>query len=163
MKQERFPAGAHVRVHPGDRLRGGVAPVIFLLDRRLRVERSYYPFELSERAMKLNPNHPGWYRFALFNNAYRQHDYRGALDVALRLNMPSYFYTHAVLAAAYGKLGEREAAASALAELLSQKPEFATAARRELRKWYGDGELLEEVLDGLRRAGLEVAEEGANT
>jgi len=114
--------------------------------------------ELTERAMLLNPNHPGWYRFALFNNAYRQHDYRGAVEVALRFNMPTYFYTHAVLAAAYGKLGEQAAATRALAALLAQKPEFGAVARRELGKWYVDPQLLDEMLDGLRKAGLAMDE-----
>jgi tetratricopeptide (TPR) repeat protein len=111
--------------------------------------------ELTKRAMALNPNHPGWYRFALFNDAYRRHDYRGAVEVALRFNMPTYFYTHAVLAAAYGQLGEQTAARRALAELLAQKPEFGTVARRELGKWYVDPQLLDEMLDGLRKAGLD--------
>jgi TolB-like protein len=110
---------------------------------------------LTERAMRLNPNHPGWYRFAPFNDAYRRHDYRGAVDVALRFNMPSYFYTHMALAASYGQLGERAAAERALAELLAQKPDFAGVARRELGKWYIDPQLLDEILDGLVKAGLE--------
>ena len=33
-------------------------------------------------AVQLNPNHPGWYWFADCFNAYRQGDYRGALDIA---------------------------------------------------------------------------------
>jgi tetratricopeptide (TPR) repeat protein len=111
---------------------------------------------LTRRAMTLNPNHPGWYRFALFNDAYRRKDYRGAVEVALQFNMPSYFYTHAVLAAAYGQLDERPAARRALAELLGQKPDFASIARRELGKWYIDPQLLEEMLDGLARAGLAI-------
>ncbi len=47
---------------------------------------------LAERAMQLNPNHPGWYWFADFYNAYRQGDYRGALDFALKSNMPGHWY-----------------------------------------------------------------------
>ena len=35
---------------------------------------------LTDRAMQLNPHHPGWYRFAAFGlNAYRKGDYRGRL------------------------------------------------------------------------------------
>jgi TolB-like protein len=48
---------------------------------------------LTRRAMELNPNHPGWYRFAEFSDAYRKKDYRGALDVAVRFSMPSYYFT----------------------------------------------------------------------
>jgi hypothetical protein len=38
---------------------------------------------LAERATQLNPNHPGWYWLPLVFNAYRQHDGRRALALAL--------------------------------------------------------------------------------
>jgi TolB-like protein/Tfp pilus assembly protein PilF len=118
---------------------------------------------LAERAMELNPHHPGWYRFSILFNAYRKKDYRTALDVALKINMPSYFYTHASIAAAYGQLGERKAAQGALRELLAQKPDFAAIAREEWAKWVGPGEFLEHVLEGLRKAGLEIPPPDAAT
>ncbi len=110
---------------------------------------------LVERAVQLNPRHPGWYRFALFANAYRQRDYRGAVDIALKLNLPDFFVTHEVLAAAYGQLGEREAAAKALKELLRLRPDYAETGREKLAKWLGP-ELVEHWMDGLRKAGLGV-------
>jgi TolB-like protein/Flp pilus assembly protein TadD len=111
---------------------------------------------LAERAMSLNPHHPGWYRLGSFFGAYRKKDYRAALDIALKVNMPSYYYTHASTAAAYGQLGEREAAQAALRELLALKPDFASVAREDYGKWFVSGELVEHILDGLRKAGLEV-------
>jgi TolB-like protein/tetratricopeptide (TPR) repeat protein len=113
---------------------------------------------LVESAMQLNPRHPGWYWFPAFFNAYHKGDYRGALSVAVKINMPGYFYTHAVTAAAYGQLGLREAAQKALKELLALRPDIATAARQEFGKWY-DPELVERLIDGLRKAGLEIASE----
>ena len=114
---------------------------------------------LVERARQLNPNHPGWYWFAAFWDAYRKQDYRGALEVALKINMPGDFYVSAVIAAAYGQLGELEAARAALRQLLAMKPDFAATAREEFEKWFGPGELVEHFLDGLRKAGLEIAPE----
>jgi hypothetical protein len=73
--------------------------------------------------------------------------------------MPSYYYTHASLAAAAGQLGDRDTARRALRELLAQNPDFATSAREDFAKWLGRGELLEHTLEGLRKAGLEVAPE----
>jgi TolB-like protein/Flp pilus assembly protein TadD len=117
---------------------------------------------LAERAMQLNPHHPGWYRFASFNNAYRQGDDRAALDIALKFNMPSYFYTHVAQAVACAQLGERDAARRALGELLAQKPDFAAIARHELEKWnYAVPDLVERYLDGLRKAGLDLHDGGA--
>ena len=70
------------------------------------------------------------------------------------MNMPSYFYTHMALAAAYGQMGDTEAGGRALAELLAQKPDFAETGRDEFIKWTGPGELLDKVMEGLRKAGL---------
>ena len=106
------------------------------------------------RALQLNPRHPGWYRFALFADAYRRRDYRGAVDVALQLNLPDFYVTHEVLAAAYGQLGERDAAAKALKELLRLRPDYAETGREKLEKWF-DPVLVEHWMDGLRKAGLE--------
>jgi TolB-like protein len=112
---------------------------------------------LVERAMELNPHHPGWYRFAAFNHALHERDFAAAMAVAKRFNMPSYFYTHFALATAAGHLGDRATARQALAELLAQRPDFGAVARDELGRWYVDEELLELALDGLRKAGLAVA------
>ena len=116
---------------------------------------------LVERARQLNPNHPGWYWLPVFFNAYRKGDYNGALDAALRINMPGYFFASAALASVYGQLGEVDAARRAVEQLRALQPDFAAAARREYEKWFGPGELLEHVLDGLRKAGLDVPASGA--
>jgi serine/threonine-protein kinase len=113
---------------------------------------------LVERAAQLNPRHPGWYWFPLFYNAYRKGDYRGALAVGLKFNLPGYFGTHEVMAAAYGQLGEHDAASQSLRELLTLAPNFAQWARAHKEKWLAP-ELVEHVMDGLRKAGLEVADE----
>jgi len=106
-------------------------------------------------ALQLNPHHPGWYWFAHFLNAYRKGDYRGALSIALKFNMPGYFSTHALTAAAYGQLGLREPAQKSLQELLAIRPDFAVSARKEFEKLY-EPELVEQLIDGLRKAGLEI-------
>jgi len=112
---------------------------------------------LVERAARLNPRHPGGYWFPLFYNAYRQGDYRGALNVGLKINLPEFFATHAALAAVYGQLGDREAGARCLRELLRLKPNFAANVREELGKWF-DQDLVNHQIDGLRRAGLEIVD-----
>jgi TolB-like protein/Tfp pilus assembly protein PilF len=111
---------------------------------------------LVESAMQLNPHHPGWYWFVNFNDAYRRRDYRGALDCALKINLPGNFYTHAVIAMAYGQLGMREAAGKALQELLAIRPDFAETAREEFGRWFHDLAFNEHMIDGLRKAGLDV-------
>jgi serine/threonine protein kinase len=110
----------------------------------------------AERARKLNPHHPGWYWFPTVFDAYRKSNYRAALDAALKINMPRFWRAHLALAAIHGQLGQGEAARTALQQLLTLKPEFAGSAREELRKTW-DPDLVEQLMDGLRKAGLDVA------
>jgi TolB-like protein/Tfp pilus assembly protein PilF len=113
--------------------------------------------DMAERARQLNPNHPGWYWAVPFYSAYRNGDYQTARTFVLKLHMPTLFFSYVMLAAVYGQLGEREAAGQALRDLLRLKPDFALTGRDELAKWYLP-ELVEQLMDGLRKAGLEVVE-----
>ena len=92
--------------------------------------------QMVERAIQLNPNYPGVLRFTAFTHAYCQGKYVEALEAAVRINMPGFFYAHAALAAALGQLGQREAAQKAALEVLALRPDFAAVARREYAKWY---------------------------
>ena len=111
--------------------------------------------QMVESAMQLNPNCPGYFYFARCCNGYRQGKYAEVLEAAARVNMPSYFHTHALRAAALGQLGRREDARKALQDLLALRPDFAAAARQEYAKWYSS-ELIEHLIDGLRKAGLKI-------
>jgi serine/threonine protein kinase len=110
---------------------------------------------LSAQARRLNPHHPGWYWFPPCVDAYRKRDYRGSLEVALRINMPGFWRTQLMFATTYGQLGEREQARNAVNELQLIRPNFAAAVREELGKWW-DWDLSEHLIEGLRKAGLEI-------
>jgi len=111
---------------------------------------------LAERAKQLNPHHPGWYWYADFYHAYRQGDDRGALNFALKVNLPGHWGAHAMLAAVYGQLGERGAATKALQNLLAVRPDFAATVREDIEKWW-EPEYVDRLIDGWRKAGLEIA------
>jgi adenylate cyclase len=113
---------------------------------------------LASRAKQINPNHPGWFWYADFFHAYRQGDYRGALNIVLKANLPGHWGMHAGIAAAAGQLGDHAAAAKAIRDLLKLRPDFCTTIHNELKKWF-DPELRENLVDGLRKAGLEIAGE----
>ncbi len=113
--------------------------------------------DLAERARRLNPDHPGWYWAVPFYNAYRNGDYASARAFALKIDMPTLVFWHIMLAAVYGQLGEREAASNAVRELLALRPDFVVTGRSELSKWYLP-DLVEQLMDGLRKAGLEMVE-----
>ncbi len=69
--------------------------------------------ELAARAKQLNPNHPGWYWYTDFYDAYRRSDYRGALAFLTKVNLPDHWAVPASNAAACAQLGQREAAGKA--------------------------------------------------
>jgi TolB-like protein len=111
--------------------------------------------ELAARAKQLNPNHPGWYWYADFYNAYRQGNYRDALSFLLKADLPGHWGMHAGMAACYGQLGERDAAGKALRDLLKLRPDFANTIRNNFEKWW-EPEYGKHFIDGLRKAGLSI-------
>ncbi len=110
---------------------------------------------LAARAKEINPNHPGWFWYADFFHAYRQGNYRGALDLILKTNLPGHWGMHAGIAAAAGQLGEREVASKAVRDLLKMRPDYGATVHNTLAKWF-DPELCAQLLDGLRQAGLKI-------
>ena len=109
---------------------------------------------LAARAKQLNPNHPGWYWYADFYDAYRRGDDRGALGFARKSNLPGHWGMHAALAAASAS-GDRVAAGGAVQVLLKRRPDFAATARRDSEKWW-DAEYVERLMDGWRKAGVDL-------
>ena len=110
---------------------------------------------LAERAHDLNAHHSAWYSFVHLLNAYRKGEYTSAVDIGMRINMPGLWRINIVLAAAYGQIGDIEAAQKYLRTLENAAPGFALVAREELSKWF-DATLLEHLLDGLSKAGMEI-------
>ncbi len=111
---------------------------------------------LVERALQLNPNHPGWFWFPLSMNAYRKCEYQAALGYALKINLPNFLWSHTMLAAIYGQLGQQEEAGKAVQELLKVNPQAAQVILAAWRQY--DPELVNRLIEGLRKAGLEIAE-----
>lgn len=117
----------------------------------------------TRRAMNLNPHHPGWYHFAPFWNHYRLGEYAEALDAIQKVNMPGYYWTHVALAAVNGQLGREKAASTAVREAVALLPDVGKQIEDDLVKWRLWDSLGPSFVEGLKKAGLEVAEpvEGA--
>ena len=109
---------------------------------------------LIRRAMEINPHHPGWYRAMLAFDEYRKTNYREAIDEIVKANVPGFFWSGVLAAAAYGQLGDSRAARVALDQVLVQKPEFAQSAADLIGRWF-DAQSVEHFMDGLRKAGLD--------
>ena len=105
--------------------------------------------------MELNLHHPAWYRLILALNEYRKSNYREAVAEAVKANRTG-IWADLVLGAAYGQLGELAATHDSGRNLAAVGVVSVESARELLAKWF-DAELTEHVLDGLRKAGLEIA------
>jgi len=113
--------------------------------------------EMTTRAMDLNPDHPGWYRFCTFFYQYLQGDYDKALEIAERVNMPSYFADPYARCIAHAQLGHEKNAKDALAEFQAAWPDAEkTFINQHFNRWlFAQPELVERVREGFAKAGLE--------
>jgi len=106
--------------------------------------------ELTRRAQRLNPLHPGWYHFGPARLYFSRGQYEETVAEVQRTGLPDFYWTHLLACAALGHLGSPQAA-GALARILELKPDFS--ARTELRKWNAAPADLEHIVAGLRKAG----------
>jgi hypothetical protein len=60
---------------------------------------------LTGRAMEINPAHPGWLHFAVFNRSFARGEYLEALNAARRVNIREFMWMHFAIAAAAGSGG----------------------------------------------------------
>ena len=116
---------------------------------------------LVSRAKRLNPNHQSWWDWIWLLHHYLKGEYREARDVALKINLPNNYIIQAALTATYGQLGDREKAEEALAHLLAIRPDYPEDPRAPFRIRGMEPKLIEGLMDGLRKAGLEVPLEAA--
>lgn len=115
--------------------------------------------ELAERAMELNPNHPGWYRFGIVFNHLRLGEFEAALESAQRINLPRYFPDPYARALAHAYLGHQREAQQAFEEFLALWPDGDLTTFREvhLDRWfYASPEITKLTLEGLEIAGFEI-------
>jgi hypothetical protein len=109
---------------------------------------------LTERAMALNPAHPGWLHFAVFNRHFAAREYQLALRAARCVNMREFFWMHFAIAAACGYLGRSTEGLDAAAEMTRLAPFLADAdnLREFVARWYWDEDMNKLLIDGVRRS-----------
>ena len=111
---------------------------------------------LIRRAMVLNPRHQRWYHFSFFLDHYRKGEYREALTLVLKMDLPENYMVQAALASTYAQLGEMERAKAALDHVLEIRPNYAEDPRTPFRVRRMPDDLVESIMDGLSKAGLDV-------
>lgn len=111
---------------------------------------------LIRKAVALNPAHPGWYNIGLVLDAYRRRALDEALTAADRMNLPLHYRSWMFFSMIYGEMGEKAKAMAAVEELLKLQPDFALNVRSDMKKWGYRPELIEQCIDGLKKAGLAI-------
>jgi tetratricopeptide (TPR) repeat protein len=115
--------------------------------------------QLTSKALRIDPNPPGWYYVPQILFHYDKHEYEAALVASLKMNMPKFFHAHMWRSAIYGQLGRTGDASVSNKKLLQLYPTFAKNARHELEKFNVNRALADHIIDGLRKAGLEIPEQ----
>ena len=108
--------------------------------------------DLTRQAVALNPLHPGWYYFAFAQYNYDRRDYAQVVADVEKVDMPNFYWTPFIKAAALGQSGETERAAVELARMPELKP--GISAREEIEKWNCAPDHAAHLMEGLRKAGL---------
>jgi adenylate cyclase len=115
-----------------------------------------------ERAKELNPFYPWWYNNGEFHNFYRNKDYAKAVNVARKLNLTDFVQAQSQLVAAYGQLGQSSDARPIIDRIHELDPTFDARRHWESRFRY-QPKYLEHLLDGLRKAGLDISDAPTST
>lgn len=114
---------------------------------------------LIEKTIQLNPFHARAAHYALWLNNMRTGDYAGAHQEALELGSFGRYWPPLARAAALGHLGRTKEAKEAVEELQQLMPDFAERWHDVLSLFVKFDELIECIVEGLRKAGLVLAPE----
>ena len=109
---------------------------------------------LLKKGMKLNPYHPSWFHLAPFMDCYRRGEYEDALAEAQKFNYPELFWDPVMRAAALGRLERHTEAKAAVSQLLELEPNFATRGRWLISRYIKVDDLVDTIIEDLRKAGL---------
>lgn len=114
-----------------------------------RIDEAY---DLTKKAMQLDPHPPGWYHFTMAFCHYLRRNDELALVSLEQTNMPDFHIYHAWRAMTLGRLGRIEEARQAAHETLRLKPGFSV--EQHYRRYNLPEENLRQFLEGLPGTGL---------
>jgi adenylate cyclase len=111
---------------------------------------------LLERAISDSPCHPAWFHAGYIIDHLVREDYEQAL-LETRKHAPFMsFWDDVAQAAMLGNLGREDEATTHLGRIAEQKPDFAGRARELLRRTLKIDPLIDDLIDGLKRAGMRI-------
>ena len=112
--------------------------------------------EWVSKSMQLNPKHQSWLWQTWHLDHFLRGEYEESRDYALKMNLPNNYMVQASLTAAYAMNGEQEKAENTLKHVLELRPNYPEDPRLPFRTRGMPPELIEGIMTGLNKAGLEI-------
>mgnify|MGYP002395171510 CR=1 FL=1 len=109
---------------------------------------------LLDRAISLNPCSPAWFHTGRVVDHLLNNDYERALAVTRTHHPFISFWDDVMIAALLGLLGRTDEARPHVEAIRTQKPDLAGRVGELMRRSLKIDDLVEDLVDGLRRAGL---------
>ncbi len=106
--------------------------------------------------MYQNIGYPLYFHACTMLYYYRKNEYKMALKEANKYTVPTLFWAPMVRAAAMGQLNLKTEAQKNIDHLLKHKPDFEQQAAYLISRYVKEDELVNHILDGLRKAGMKV-------
>ena len=111
---------------------------------------------LIRKAIQLNPYYDVIVHHALWVDFVRQKDYEQAYRETLNFRMPSLFWEPLLKASVLGMLGRVDEGRQTVGDLLKLKADFSKRGRNLIQYYIKFDEIVEQIIAGLRRCGLEI-------
>jgi len=109
-----------------------------------------------DKVMHSTISFPHYYYGASMLYYYRKKEYEKAFTEALQYNIPSLFWGPMLRVAVLGQLNRLDEAQSNIIHLKQLKPDFESKASYLISRFVKEEELVEHVIEGLRKAGMAI-------
>jgi len=109
-----------------------------------------------DKVMSKNIGYPKYLHAPTCLNYYRQKKYKKAMAEAEKYDILGVFWGPMLRVCCLGKLGEKTKAKGQIEDLLFLKPDFEKKASYLISRYVKEEKLVDEVIDGLKKAGLKL-------
>jgi hypothetical protein len=106
--------------------------------------------------IKRSYNYPSWWNIALAAYYYRNKEYENAYNESLNINLPDTSWSSVYTIASLGKLKRKEEIKKEITLLKKIRPSFNKTGNELLSRLILDNNLLNDLKDGLKKAGMKI-------